>query len=73
MRLVFTLDKVKGLFFLTTLPNTIDTIINNLSTYNLTSFSNIKPKILNILEKYSLNTINSSAYTAYGDCNRSAP
>ena len=61
---MFTLDKVKGLFFLTTLLDTIDTIINNLSTRNVTSFANIKPKILNILEKHLLNTIDLSTYAA---------
>jgi hypothetical protein len=45
---MFKLDKVKGSFFLSTLPNTINTIINNLSTRNLTAFKDIKPKILNI-------------------------
>jgi hypothetical protein len=59
---MFKLDKIKGFFFLSTLPNTIDTIINNLSTRNLTAFKNIKPKILNIANQHSLNSTNSTAY-----------
>ena len=45
---MFKLDEVKGSFFLSTLPNIIDTIINNLSTRNLTAFKDIAPKIFNI-------------------------
>ncbi|KAF2703866.1 hypothetical protein K504DRAFT_391117, partial [Pleomassaria siparia CBS 279.74] len=61
---IFKLDNIKGLFFLTTLPNTIDNIINNLSIRNITLFTSIKLKILNILEKHSLDTVNLLAYAA---------
>ena len=61
---MFKLDKVKGFFFLSTLPNVIDTVINNLSTRNLTAFKDIKPKILDIANQHSLNSTNSTAYAA---------
>jgi hypothetical protein len=61
--LVFSSNKVKGLFFLTTLLDTIDYIVDNLSTRDLTSFAAIKPKLLNLAEKHTLN-VNLSAYTA---------
>lgn len=61
---MFKLDKVKGSFFLSTLPNTIDTIINNLSTRNLTAFKDIEPKILNIADRHSLDSTDSTAYAA---------
>jgi hypothetical protein len=61
---MFELDKVKGSFFLSTLPNTIATIINNLSTRNLTAFKDIEPKILDIANRHSLDSTNSTAYAA---------
>ena len=59
---MFKLDKVKGFFFFSTLPDIIDTIINNLSTRNLTAFKDIKPKILDIADWHSRNSTNSTAY-----------
>ncbi|KAF1915195.1 hypothetical protein BDU57DRAFT_451120, partial [Ampelomyces quisqualis] len=58
IKVVFKLDNIKGLFFLVLLPNTIDYIINNLSTKKVIFFINVKPKILNLGLKYSLNNIN---------------
>ncbi|KAF2714524.1 hypothetical protein K504DRAFT_365896, partial [Pleomassaria siparia CBS 279.74] len=66
IRPMFLSDNIKGLFFLTTLLDTIDYVINNLSIKDITSFINIKPKILNILEKHLINLVNSSAYAARG-------
>ncbi|KAF1912757.1 hypothetical protein BDU57DRAFT_456691, partial [Ampelomyces quisqualis] len=63
IKVVFKLDNVKGLFFLVLLPNTIDYIINNLSTKKVIFFTNIKPKILNLSLKYSLNIIDTSSLT----------
>ena len=64
MRSMFKSNKVKGSFFLATLPETIDNVIDNLSTRIITAFQDIKPKILDISEKYSLETVDSSAYAA---------
>ncbi|KAF1915930.1 hypothetical protein BDU57DRAFT_447437, partial [Ampelomyces quisqualis] len=63
IKVVFKLDNVKSLFFLVLLPNTIDYIINNLSTKEVISFINIKPKILNLGLKYSLNIIDTFSLT----------
>jgi hypothetical protein len=54
MKPIFKSDEVKGLFFLTTLPGTIDNTIDNLSTQNLTSFSAIKLIFQDIAEKHSI-------------------
>ena len=62
---MFKLDKVKGSFFLVTLPDTIDYIINNLLTQKTTSFTNLKPKMLDLAKKHTINQLgNSSAYAA---------
>ena len=45
---MFKLDKVKGFFFLSTLPNIIDTFINNLNKHNLTAFKDIKPRFIDV-------------------------
>ncbi|KAF1952618.1 hypothetical protein CC80DRAFT_552116 [Byssothecium circinans] len=47
-----------------TLPDTMDTIIDNLSTRNLAAFQDIEPKVLSISEMHSLASASSS--TAYG-------
>ncbi|OAG06549.1 uncharacterized protein CC84DRAFT_1217753 [Paraphaeosphaeria sporulosa] len=63
MRAMFNDDNVKGSFFLATLPDTMDNVIDNLATRQLTAFQDIEPKILDISEKHSLDTTNSlSAY-----------
>ncbi|KAF1944302.1 hypothetical protein EJ02DRAFT_341305 [Clathrospora elynae] len=64
MTKVFESDEVKGSFFLSTLPDTMDTIIDNLSTRNLTAFKDIKPKILDVAERHSLDSTDSTAYAA---------
>ena len=53
---------MKGLFFLTTLLDIIDYIINNIGTRGLTTFTEIKPKILDISKKYLIDTIDLLAY-----------
>ena len=58
---IFKLDNIKGSFFLITLPNTIDYIINNLSTYNLILFIDIKLKLFNLAKKHILD-VNSTTY-----------
>ena len=64
---IFESDDVKGSFFLTTLPESMDTIIDNLNTRDITSFAAIEPKMLDISEKHSLDQIDStSAYAARG-------
>ena len=46
MKPVFESDETKGTFFLTTLPETMDNIIDNLTTASLTKYSDIEPKML---------------------------
>lgn len=55
MRPIFESDEVKGSFFLTTLPDTMDNLIDNLATRGVTTFVDIEPKILDVAEKHSLN------------------
>jgi hypothetical protein len=62
MKQIFKLDKVKGLFFLTTLLDIIDHIINNIGTRGLTTFTKIELKMLNISKKHSLDIVNLLAY-----------
>ena len=62
MKPIFESDEVKGSFFLTTLPDTMDNLIDNLATRGITTFVDIEPKILDIAEKHSLDTVDSSAY-----------
>jgi hypothetical protein len=62
---VFNYDEVKGSFFLTTLPDTMDHIVDNLSARDLTSFTAIEPKLFDLAEKHTLD-VDSSAKTAIG-------
>jgi hypothetical protein len=55
IRPIFKSNNVKGSFFLVTLLDTMDNIINNLSTRNILLFRDIKLKILNITKKYTIN------------------
>ncbi|KAF2676307.1 hypothetical protein K458DRAFT_262437, partial [Lentithecium fluviatile CBS 122367] len=64
MKPMFKSDDVKGSFFLATLPDTINNVINNLSIRSVTAFKDIEPKILNISEKHSLDVADSAAYAA---------
>ena len=59
---VFNNDDVKGTFFLTILPKTMDYVVDNLSTSGITSFSAMQPKFLDIAEKHNLGEPDSSAY-----------
>ncbi|KAL2395076.1 Retrovirus-related Pol polyprotein from transposon TNT 1-94 [Exophiala dermatitidis] len=52
MRPVFDSDQVKGSFFLATLPDTMDNIIDNLNTKEISKFVDIEPKMLDIAEKH---------------------
>ncbi|KAH9876369.1 hypothetical protein J1614_003893 [Plenodomus biglobosus] len=63
---MFQSDKVKGSFFLTTLHDTMDNIVDNLISHNITKYVNVKPKILDISDRHSLNQTGSSsaAYAA---------
>jgi len=64
MKPLFESDEVKGSFFLTTLPDTMDHIIDNLSTRNVTSFIDIEPKMLDLAQKHSLDVLDNSSLTA---------
>lgn len=59
---LFDNDNVKGSFFLTTLPNTMDGIIDNLSTKGIDTFSSIEPRMLNIAARNNLKEIDLAAY-----------
>jgi len=61
---MFESDKVKGSFFLSTLLEQIDNIVDNFATSNLTSFVNIEPKMLNIADQHALSATESAAYSA---------
>jgi hypothetical protein len=63
MRPIFESDEVKGSFFLTILPDTMDNVIDILSTQGLPSFTAIKPKFQDIAEKHSIE-VESPAYYA---------
>lgn len=62
MDAIFRSDEVKGSFFLATLPETMDNVIDNLSTRNVTTYQAIQPKILDIAETHSLSSVDSVAY-----------
>lgn len=64
MKAVFDSDKVKGSFFLTTLPDSMDTIIDNLSTGNITTFKQIELKMLDIHEKHQIGDDSTAYWTA---------
>ncbi|KAF2848230.1 hypothetical protein T440DRAFT_536828 [Plenodomus tracheiphilus IPT5] len=55
MKPMFESNEVKG-SFLTTLPDTMDNVINNLSAQGLTKYVDLEPKILDIADKHSLDT-----------------
>lgn len=46
MKSMFDSDEVKGSFFLTTLPEQMDHVVDNLGTQTLTKYSDIEPKML---------------------------
>ncbi|KAF2083259.1 hypothetical protein K490DRAFT_52127, partial [Saccharata proteae CBS 121410] len=58
---IFSSNNIKGSFFLVSLLEIIDYIINNLNTKDIISFTTIKPKILDIALKYSLDIIPKSS------------
>ena len=62
MRPTFESDGVKGSFFLTTLPDTMSHVIENISTRGLTTFTEIEPIMLDISEKHSIDAVDSSAH-----------
>ncbi|KAF2241467.1 hypothetical protein BU26DRAFT_178542 [Trematosphaeria pertusa] len=64
MKPIFESDDVKGSFFLSTLPDTLDHVIDNFSTRDITRFSAMEPKILDIADKYTLDTDTYTAYSA---------
>ncbi|KAH5051059.1 hypothetical protein HBI81_244100 [Parastagonospora nodorum] len=66
MKSMFESDEIKGSFFLATLPDTMDHVIDDLSSRDITRFVNIEPKILDISEKHSIDSADSStaAYAA---------
>ena len=51
LRNVFTSEDVKGYFFLTTLPETMENVIDNLVSKDTTKYSTIESKMLDLCEK----------------------
>jgi hypothetical protein len=64
IRPVFNSNNVKGSFFLVLLPDTIDSIIDNLSTKDITAFTKLEPKMLDISNQHSLNIVENTSLTA---------
>lgn len=60
MKAMFDSDEVKGSFFLTTLPEQMDHVVDNLSTSNLTKYADIEPKMLDIATRSQIE--DSAAY-----------
>lgn len=51
LRPVFESDDVKGSFFLTTLPEQMDHVVDNLATRNVTAYASIEAKMLDIADQ----------------------
>lgn len=60
MKPMFDSDEVKGSFFLMTLPESMDHVVDNLSTQNLTAYRDIEPKMLDIATRAQIE--DSAAY-----------
>ena len=58
---IFASDEVKGSFFLATLPDTMDHIVDNLSTWQITTFQDIEPKIMDLAEKHTIEVDSANA------------
>lgn len=63
MKSMFKSNDVKGSFFLTTLPDSMDHIVDNLSSRNVSRFSEIKPKMLDIASQNGIEK-NEAYYTS---------
>ena len=62
LRLTFDSDEAKGSYFLNTLPDTMEHLVDNLETQGLTSFAAVQPKMMDIADKHSLDTQDGAAY-----------
>lgn len=60
---VFSTEDVKGSFFLSSLPDSMDNIVDNLSTQNITRFTDIRPKMLDIAQRQNQPKEESAYYT----------
>lgn len=60
---VFASDSIKGSFFLSTLPESMDTIVDNLSTRGVNKFAEIEPKMLDIAFRHNQPTDERAYYT----------
>jgi hypothetical protein len=54
---IFESDEVKGSFFLTTLPDAMYNVVDNLSTQKDLTFTTIEPKMLDLANRHSLDSI----------------
>ena len=52
LRAAFESDEVKGCFFLTTLPDSAENVVDNLLSKDVTSYSAIEPKLLDLADKH---------------------
>ena len=62
LRSVFDSDEVKGSFYLATLPESMDNVVDNLSTQEVTAFQDIETKMLDIAEHHASESVISAAY-----------
>jgi transposase InsO family protein len=62
MKPIFESQEVKGSFFLATLPDTMDNIIDNLNMKDITKFTEIEPKMLDLAARHSLESSEQTAY-----------
>ncbi|KAH4354511.1 hypothetical protein HBH99_249140 [Parastagonospora nodorum] len=72
MKAMFVSDEVKGSFFLATLPDTIDHVIDNLGSRDVTKFVDIEPKIPDISDRHSPDADSSIASVAKQSAARGA-
>lgn len=54
MKILFDSEDIKGIFFLTTLLEAMNNIINNLSSRDITRFTNIETKILDLANRHNV-------------------
>ncbi|KAK4084477.1 uncharacterized protein Triagg1_957 [Trichoderma aggressivum f. europaeum] len=60
---VFSSEAIKGSFFLSTLPESMDNIINNLSSRNINKFIDIEPEMLDIAQRRAQPADEKAMYT----------
>lgn len=59
---MFSSDSIKGSFFLSTLPHSMNPIVEDLSTRDVTKFIDIEPKMLDVADQRQKQSLNDKAY-----------